>query len=225
MKRSAADITGLRHDRITVTGRDDRDRYGAQLWWYKCDCGAVKKATARNLINGNIKSCGCLKRELATAKNIGSITDLTDVRFGKLVVQDRAGYVNNEPAWLCRCDCGTSKIVAGSSLKKKTATSCGCTRRESARTHLVANSRKRKLIEYTAIDAIENRGVNKNNTSGVSGVSYNTKTGKYRAYITFQRRWYGLGEFADIKDAIKARRDSEERLFGEFLKRFRSRPK
>lgn len=52
-------------------------------------------------------------------------------RFGRLVAIER---VQGPPAglWLCECDCGQSKAVAGSSLKAGKTRSCGCLHRERA---------------------------------------------------------------------------------------------
>lgn len=36
---------------------------GRTEWSCQCDCGKIKKATANNLLMGNVKSCGCLKDE------------------------------------------------------------------------------------------------------------------------------------------------------------------
>jgi hypothetical protein len=57
--------------------------------------------------------------------------DLHGQRFGRLVVLERAeGTRHGHVMWLCRCDCGTEKIVAGSCLKSGDTTSCGCRLRE-----------------------------------------------------------------------------------------------
>lgn len=63
--------------------------------------------------------------------------DLVGQRFGKLVVIDFAGikYYNGKAArtqWLCKCDCGRTKVVLGSSLKIGAVKSCGCAKKEAA---------------------------------------------------------------------------------------------
>ena len=60
--------------------------------------------------------------------------DLTGQRFGRLVVLMQSFDKPNErPRWLCQCDCGNQKIVAGSSLRGGLTTSCGCKRVERAK--------------------------------------------------------------------------------------------
>ena len=54
------------------------------------------------------------------------LIDLTGQRFGRLIVVSRAENVGKKTAWLCRCDCGNTKIVHGWSLKSGQTRSCGC---------------------------------------------------------------------------------------------------
>src|SRR3990172_3476320 len=52
-------------------------------------------------------------------------------RFGRLIVIYRSGTSNShDPLWLCKCDCGTMRIIAGSSLRRELTTSCGCLQKE-----------------------------------------------------------------------------------------------
>jgi len=53
--------------------------------------------------------------------------DKTGERFGRLVVLGRAVTLRY---WLCRCDCGAEKAIAGSSLARGLTESCGCLRSE-----------------------------------------------------------------------------------------------
>ena len=59
------------------------------------------------------------------------LIDLSQKRFGKLVAIKRVGRDQNKrPLWLCRCDCGTEKVINGSSLRNGDTVSCGCYGRE-----------------------------------------------------------------------------------------------
>ena len=60
---------------------------------------------------------------------MSNLIDPIGQRFGKLTVLSRAGKTSAHKAlWLCRCDCGNTKVIIGSNLRrKKHATiSCGC---------------------------------------------------------------------------------------------------
>lgn len=61
-----------------------------------------------------------------------------------------------------------------------------------------------------------NERISKNNTSGFTGVSYDKRDNKWDAYLMFNRKKISLGSFDDIKDAIKARKDGEQKYYGEF---------
>ena len=65
------------------------------------------------------------------------LIDLTGQRFGRWTVLCRAGSYGDynlegytTPTWLCRCDCGTYRVVNGKSLRRGLSTSCGCYRSE-----------------------------------------------------------------------------------------------
>ncbi len=62
----------------------------------------------------------------------------------------------------------------------------------------------------------EKRKINRNNTSGVKGVSYRKDRGKWRAYIKIKRKNISLGNFNTKKDAIAARKAAEEKWFGPY---------
>lgn len=54
--------------------------------------------------------------------------NLVGQRFGILtVVEDAGNDAHGNSLWLCRCDCGCTKIVRGSKLKEGQVKSCGCT--------------------------------------------------------------------------------------------------
>jgi hypothetical protein len=40
------------------------------VWRCRCDCGSLFEITAANLVSGNTKSCGCLRRELGLKKSV-----------------------------------------------------------------------------------------------------------------------------------------------------------
>lgn len=62
----------------------------------------------------------------------------------------------------------------------------------------------------------------KNNTSGVTGVSFDKTRGKWTAQIVFKGKNYYLGRYIEKKDAIVARKEAEKHLFGDFLQWFKT---
>jgi len=63
-----------------------------------------------------------------------NLIDLTGRKFGRLTVIKRV-YPNRgeHPYWLCKCECGTEKIIRGNDLKTGRTKSCGCLKREIAK--------------------------------------------------------------------------------------------
>ena len=55
--------------------------------------------------------------------------DLSGMKFGKWTVIERAydSKMSRGAKWLCRCECGTEKIVWGKYLRSGKSISCGCT--------------------------------------------------------------------------------------------------
>lgn len=52
--------------------------------------------------------------------------DIANVRFGSLVAIKKVESNNGRTQWLCKCDCGTEKIVRTTHLRSGMITSCGC---------------------------------------------------------------------------------------------------
>lgn len=60
--------------------------------------------------------------------------DLKGLRFGRLEVLERGENQGAHAGWVCRCDCGKTKVVSANSLREGPggAKSCGCLRAEAA---------------------------------------------------------------------------------------------
>ena len=60
--RKRYDLVGQRFGRLVVVSQTKSPK-GFPLWECVCDCGGKTTARTANLLNGQKKSCGCLKRE------------------------------------------------------------------------------------------------------------------------------------------------------------------
>lgn len=68
------------------------------------------------------------------------IIDETGKRYGKLrVIRPYGNDTGGRVKWLCQCDCGNSKTVAGVNLRNNLTVSCGCLRNQ------LASYRARKM--------------------------------------------------------------------------------
>lgn len=68
------------------------------------------------------------------------VINLEGKRFGKWIVLS----YEDKSRWNCRCDCGTSKSIHGTTLRGGTSTNCGCVRR----THGMDGSKIHRLWSY-----------------------------------------------------------------------------
>ena len=85
--------------------------------------------------------------------------------------------------------------------------------------------RTNDLVEGTSLGKISSSTLNSNNVSGCKGVSWNTKTSKWFANITFQKKRIFLGSFALPEDAIAARKKAEETYYAPILEKFKYKSK
>ena len=65
--------------------------------------------------------------------------------------------------------------------------------------------------------AITRSALNKNSTSGYTGVSQ-LKSGKYRAYVNFQRKQFHLGIFDTPQAASDAYQEAKKKIREDFIK-------
>lgn len=82
--------------------------------------------------------------------------------------------------------------------------------------HNKADNRKCNLRPVTIAQNGYNRKKSSHNTSGVNGVGYDNYYKKWRAYIGLNGKDIKLGFFKNIDDAVKARKEAEEKYFGEY---------
>ena len=60
-----------------------------------------------------------------------------------------------------------------------------------------------------------NRKVGKATATGIVGVQKKNKS-EYNAYITFNKKRINLGDFKNLDEAVKARKEAEQKYFGEY---------
>lgn len=60
------DITGQIFGRLTAIKLTGRSRNKKLLWQCQCECGKTVVVLGAGLFNGHTKSCGCLKRDMAS---------------------------------------------------------------------------------------------------------------------------------------------------------------
>lgn len=62
-----------------------------------------------------------------------NLVEMIGRKFGRLTVMRRARHRSPKPYWHCQCECGKSKVINGTSMRRGLTRSCGCLQREIAR--------------------------------------------------------------------------------------------
>jgi len=121
------ELSGKKFGKLTVIKRSNKKGKTCRaMWQCLCECGNKKDIYSHSLTNGKSKSCGCSQH---TQRGIAhNRIDLTNKKFGKLLVITDAPTKNHQARWLCHCDCGNKKIIIGSKLRRGETKSCGCLR-------------------------------------------------------------------------------------------------
>ena len=113
---------------------------------------------------------------------MGKLIDLTNEKFGKLTALSWVKKVNATGAyWLCKCDCGDTKVICGNSLRKGLTKSCGCIMRQTRKTHGMSKTRVYNIWE------------------GVKARCLNPNKKEWKNYggrgIKLHKPWYNFTEF------------------------------
>lgn len=205
--------SGQRYNRLTVLRKTDKRLSGHVVWECRCDCGNVACVTSTRLKSGETKSCGC-------AGAHANLMDISGQRFGRLVALEATEKrLGNSVIWKCQCDCGKAAEVAAINLRNGNTKSCGCLSSEAHADAMAAFTRPVRSPDYVCGTDVRQliKAPQSNNSSGVTGVSWDNSVKTWKAEIRFRGRRYYLGSSRDKTVAIGYRKAAEQRIHGEFL--------
>ena len=202
--------------KLTVIEYDHTNEHRAIFWKCRCECGREVLVRGQCLRNGMTVSCG--------NKGCRQTGDLSGQTFGLWTVlrKDDERSVNDggQQYYICRCACGRESSVEASRLKRGKSLSCGqCVEMDRKRAQSEVG-RTRTQIEHTNLSLVRRDKANENSKTGVRGVSFESRTGKYVAQISFRSKHYYLGQYSTVEAAKKARKEAEERIFRPFLEHY-----
>ena len=209
-------------------------------WYCSCDCGNKKEilVIGYNLKNGNTTSCGCehLKNAKRSGKLTGRINDKKNKKYNSYNLSGEygIGYTSkNEEFYFDLED--YDKIKEYCWYIDKNGYVISCTAEEAILMHRLImglkkgdqqevdhiyhktnDNRKTQLRIVCSSENNMNKGLQSNNTSGYKGISYNKQYGKWEAEIGAYNHKIKLGYFENKDEAIKARKQAEEKYFGEY---------
>ena len=200
----AHDLTGKHFGDLTVIGKSEKATANRGVWWKcQCSCGNACEILGTLLVMGRKTHCGC-----KTVKK-QPISDITGQKFGRLTAlyPTDGRTAKGSVLWHCRCSCGNEVDVSYNDLLYTNVKSCGCQKKE----HDKALCGFLNHIDGTSLEMLGSTKLPTNNTTGYRGVYF--IKGKYVAKIVFQKRAYYLGTYANIEDAVQARKEAEEAIF------------
>lgn len=194
----------------------------------RCRCGTVRDVYLWSLLSEKSRSCGCLSREIAAKRNHGDLVFLENAKklIGKTINGLKVLDARQEPPdkngrreimLQCQCTCGKLFWARKAHILSGNTRSCG--HGETEHLQLGHDAVKNASVAGTSAIAVAARmkgTINKNSGTGMNGVS-RTKQGRYRAYINFRRKQYRLGVYDRPEEAAAARKEAENRIYGDFL--------
>lgn len=193
------DLTGRRFERLTVSGDvGNRTKNGKVLWHCLCDCGKITFVRGDHLKNGKVKSCGCLNDSLKR-KRYKDLTRYENDNF-KVIVKKESE--NQRVDWLCECKhCGNYTYLNSNEIE--VTKSCGC----------LQGASKEFMNAIRDPESLKSTKPTAKSTTGVRGVYYNKRKGKYQAFINVDKKTVYLGQFARLADAEHARKNAEREFW------------
>ena len=207
--KSKSDITNQRFGLLVAVRFDHTDEKYKPHWLFQCDCGNQKVLPISSVKWGRVRSCGCLAEKHITELNRQDISGMQFDRLTAVRPTDERD-VTGSIIWECKCECGNIVKLSVNKLHSGRVHSCGCKYKE---TRSECTKARKDITDHTSISSlVSSKKVKVNNTSGCTGVYLDKRSGKWNAYINYQKKRYYLGSFKEIESAIRARKEGEERI-------------
>lgn len=238
------DLTEQKFGKLTVVERAESHikPNGSKVtqWWCKCDCGNedLVLVSSSNLTNGHTKSCGCLRIEksIENGKKLKGKSNLKNKKYNAYDLSGEYGvgylssgeefYFDLEDYELIKNYCWWKNdegyLIASLNNNKKIRLSrlimneSDPSIRIDHKNHNTMNNRKSNLRRATSSENAMNSELSSANTSGVTGVLLDKKYNKWVASIMVNYKSIHLGRFDKFDDAVKARKEAEEKYFGKW---------
>lgn len=225
------EMIGMRFGRLTVISRSDNyispSGYSYITYNCKCDCGKEKIIRKKNLLKGNTNSCGCLHNE--SIKNIGkrnrkhNIYDLSG-EYGIGYTEDNKEFYFDlddydkikKYYWNLSTGYVESESFGNKRVKfHRFIMNCNNSNFDIDHiNHKTNDNRKENLRIVTRSQNQMNTKLRKDNTSSAKGVYYGNN--KWVASIQVNKKRIYLGSFDKFEDAVRVRKEAENKYFGEF---------
>jgi hypothetical protein len=194
----------------------------------QCDCGNKILTESYKLKSSHTTSCGCYRSEMVAERNkktnvynlygeygIGYTSNTNEQFFFDLedydLIKDYCwrkdvdGYicatVNKQKIYFHR-------LILNLNKYNKIFVD--------HRFHNTFDNRKNNLRKCTNTQNVRNSKIQKNNTSGVTGVYWDNNHQGWHSFIHVNKEKISLGVYKDFEDAVKVRKNAEDKYFKDF---------
>ena len=223
------DLAGKKFNMLTVIERYPTNSCnGNSRWICRCDCGRLTVADSYQLRKGLTKSCGCYKHTPGVWKRQKNVYDMSGEygvgyasNNGAKFIFDKDDYERIRDYTWYQNDQGymMAYVNGGHIIQHRYVMCCSDDRIIDHINNNRTDNRKSNL-RYTTkqLNGI-NRGANKNNNTGVKGVSYVEKHNHYAARIMVDGTNIHIGVYDTLAEAKYAREQKELEIFGEYAQK------
>ena len=205
------DLTNKRFGKLTAIKRIEPHYTSGEnkctVWECICDCGTTINVILSDLQNGSVKSCGCLRNKCTYEKNEGGFVTGRDCNGNEFYFDEEDFEILSQYVWyvdngyvITRIDqkrVSMHRMLLNPDINKEVD-------------HINGNksdNRKWNLRICDHVNNMWNKGVYKNNTTGIKGVTH--ENGGYRARIVANSEIFDLGFYKTKEAAALARLEAE----------------
>lgn len=213
--RMREDLTFTSRNTLFIFGRVWSVARGRYLWQVRCHCGKVRSAMTTGAINKYkpFKGCKCPSKYRVEG-SVAYVDCSTPTYPDRVCILDIEVF--NEKYKGRKLSCyrsGYSDLLYVACQGSAVHREVNNTPKDLNTDHISGNTldnRKVNLRSATKKENGQNCRINKDNTSGFSGVSYRKDTRKWVAKITVDSKVLWLGTtFTTLEEAVTARKEAE----------------
>ncbi|MGS0480035.1 hypothetical protein [Bacillus mycoides] len=210
--KNNSSLIGEKFGRLTVVERVESDKHNNVRLKCICECGNYKIVNRNALATGKTVSCGCYNKE-AISKRVKTHGNSKMPEYSAIISiigrcenPKNPEYKNYGGRGITVCErWRKSPGLFVEDMGERPSPNHSIDRIDVNGNYEPSNCRWATLSEQG-----HNKRVSERSSTGVTGVGYDKKLKKYRAYIRVKGKDYRSKRFDSIEDAIQARKELEE---------------